>query len=85
MRGRPASPKVRYFQRQLGSAERKVLLLAGSGDISLGFLEIIDCYRHFYGLGLRPDTPLEDVVLVIPKGRRNNASKTPSNASGEPS
>ena len=42
MRGRPASPKVRYFQRQLGSAERKVLLLAGSGDISLGFLEIID-------------------------------------------
>jgi hypothetical protein len=62
-----ATPTVKYFQRTLGDAERAILLAAGSGDISAGFLEVIDTYRHFYNLGLRPDTPLESVVLVIPQ------------------
>lgn len=62
-----ATPTVKYFQRQLGDAERAILLAAGSGDMSAGFLEVIDTYRHFYNLGLRPDTPLESVVLVIPQ------------------
>ena len=62
-----ATPTVKYFQRQLGDAERAILLAAGSGDISAGFLEVIDTYRHFYNLGLRPDTPIESVILVIPQ------------------
>ncbi len=62
-----ATPTVKYFQRTLGDAERAILLAAGSGDISAGFLEVIDTYRHFYNLGLRPSTPLESVVLVIPQ------------------
>ncbi len=64
-----ATPTVKYFQRTLGDAERAILLAAGSGDISAGFLEVIDTYRHFYNLGLRPDTSLESVVLVIPQAR----------------
>jgi len=68
-----ASPTVKYFQRQLGDAERAVLLAAGRGDMSAGFMEVIDTYRHFYNLGLRPSTPLESVVLVIPQGLSEDA------------
>lgn len=67
-----ASPNVKYFQRTLGDAERAILLAAGSGDMSAGFLEVIDTYRHFYNLGLRPSTPLECVVLVIPKAHSDD-------------
>lgn len=63
---RPANPNVKYFQRQLGVAERATLLAAGNGDMSAGFLEVIDAYRHFYNLGLRPSTPLDGVCLAIP-------------------
>jgi hypothetical protein len=41
--------------------------------MSAGFLEVIDTYRHFYNLGLRPDTPLESVILVIPQAQTNEA------------
>lgn len=75
--GRPANPNVKYFQRQLGLTERQTLLAAGNGDLSAGFLEVIDAYRHFYKLGLRPDMALEGVTLVLPKGKKKNGSKTP--------
>jgi hypothetical protein len=68
-----ATPTVKYFQRTLGDAERAILLAAGSGDMSAGFLEVIDTYRHFYNLGLRPSTPLESVVLVIPQAATDEA------------
>lgn len=66
--GRPAEPTVRYFQRRLGDAERAVLLAAGQGDMSAGFLEVIDVYRRFYNLGLRPGMAIERVRLVLPRG-----------------
>lgn len=72
MAGR-ASPNVKYFQRQLGDAERQTLLAAGRGDMSAGFLEVIDTYRHFYNLGLRPSTPLESVILVVPQAKDDDA------------
>ena len=68
-----ASPTVKYFQRQLGDAERAILLAAGNGDMSAGFLEVIDTYRHFYNLGLRPSTPIERVILVIPQAQDDEA------------
>jgi hypothetical protein len=71
--GRPADPGVKYFQRKIGAAERETLLAAGNGDMSAGFLEIIDTYRLFYNLGLRPDTPREGIVLVIPQAQTNEA------------
>ena len=64
--GRPADPAVKYFQRKLGPAERATLLAAGDGDMSAGFLEIIDTYRHFYNLGLRPSMARESVSLTLP-------------------
>lgn len=68
-----ATPTVKYFQRTLGDAERAILLAAGSGDMSAGFLEVIDTYRHFYHLGLRPDTPREGIALVIPQPEPDGA------------
>lgn len=73
--GRPAEPTVRYFQRRLGDAERVVLLAAGNGDMSAGFLEVIDAYRHFYSQGLRPSMALERITLVLPSGDEENASE----------
>lgn len=64
--GRPADPNVKHFQRTLGPAERATLLAAGDGDMSAGFLEIIDTYRHFYNLGLRPSMAREAVSLILP-------------------
>ena len=64
--GRPANPNVKHFQRKLGPAERATLLAAGQGDMSAGFLEVIDAYRHFYNLGLRPSMALESVSLTLP-------------------
>ena len=69
-----ASPNVKYFQRQLGDAERAILLTAGRGDISAGFLEVLDVYRHFYNLGLRPSTPLESISLMMAQAHGNEAS-----------
>jgi hypothetical protein len=65
--GRPADPSVKYFQRKIGAAEREILLAAGDGDMSAGFLEVIDTYRLLYNLGLRPNTPRDGLVLVIPQ------------------
>ncbi len=71
--GRPADPNVKHFQRKLGPAERATLLAAGEGDMSAGFLEVIDTYRHFYNLGLRPSTAREAVSLTILEPDAQNA------------
>lgn len=68
-----ASPNVKYFQRQLGDAERTILLTAGRGDMSAGFLEVLDAYRHFYNLGLRPSTPRESISLVMAQTQDDEA------------
>ena len=64
--GRPADPNVKHFQRKLGPAERATLLAAGDGDMSAGFLEVLDAYQYFYNLGLRPSMARESVSLTLP-------------------
>jgi len=71
--GRPADPNVKHFQRKLGPSERATLLAAGDGDMSAGFLEVIDTYQHFYNMGLRPNTPRDGLVLTIPQASEDNA------------
>ena len=73
--GRPASPNVKYFQRQLGDAERRILLAAGDGDMSKGFMEVIDAYAHLHNLGLRPGMSLKHATLTIPMAQIKNASE----------
>lgn len=64
--GRPAKPDVKYFQRQLQAAERATLLAAGKGDMSAGFMTIIEIYRHLHEQGMQPTTPLDWVKLHLP-------------------
>lgn len=64
--GRPAKPDVKYFQRQLQSAERALLLTAGAGDISAGFMNVLEIYRHLHEQGMQPTTPLAWVKLHLP-------------------
>lgn len=62
--GRPTKTDVVYFQRKLGDAERSILLAAGQGDTSIGFMEVLDAYRYFYNLGLRPGMNLNSMKIV---------------------
>lgn len=62
--GRPANPNSKWFLRQLKDAEKLILLAAGDGDMSAGFMEALDLYRHCYNLGLRPGVPLEAVTVA---------------------
>ena len=64
-RGRPALLNTKYFQRTLKEAERQILLAAGEGDISAGFLVVLDLYSHAHNLGYRPDMALECVSVAL--------------------
>lgn len=65
-RGRPSNPNARKFQRILEDGQRAVLLAAGNGDLSAGWLEVIDAYQHIYNLGYRPGMDLSRASLSLP-------------------
>lgn len=73
--GRPAKPDVRVFQRNLDEGQRAILLAAGGGDMSAGWLEVLDTYQYLYSLGFRPGMDLSKATLVLPIGDKENASK----------
>ena len=64
-RGRPALLNTKYFQRTLKEAERQILLAAGDGDISAGFLVLLDMYRYFHNRGYRPGMAIESIPATI--------------------
>lgn len=64
--GRPANPNTTNFLRKIGRDEQTILAVAGKGDISQGFLEVLDAYRHFYNQGLRPSMNLQDITINLP-------------------
>jgi hypothetical protein len=81
--GRRPSPHTTQFLRKIGTPEQHILTAAGEGDISKGFHEVLDVYRHFYNQGLRPGMPLDRVVIILPvftggdprqKGWKNKSS-----------
>ena len=41
------------LQRKLDDGQRTILLAAGRGDMSAGFLEVLDAYQHLYSLGYK--------------------------------
>ena len=61
--GRPALLNTKYFQRTLKDAERQILLAAGEGDISAGFLVVLNLYSHAHNLGYRPSMGLESIQV----------------------
>ena len=73
--GRPANPNVRVFQRNMDDGQRAILLAAGNGDMSAGWLEVLDVYHHVYSLGFRPGMEHERIVVLLPTGGAKNASK----------
>ena len=62
-RGRPALLDTKYFQRTLKDPERQILLEAGEGDISAGFLVVLNLYSHAHNLGYRPSMGLESIQV----------------------
>jgi hypothetical protein len=71
--GRPANPNVRVFQRNIDDGQRAILLAAGNGDMSAGWLEVLDTYQHLYSLGFRPGMAFDHLVVLLPTGDQKNA------------
>jgi hypothetical protein len=69
MAGRPASANTKHFRRILAAPETAILAMAGDGDISQGFKNILDIYR---ALALRGYTPDMDIDCYLD----NNSDKT---------
>ena len=61
---RRASITTKYFNRTLTDADRTILACAGSGDISQGFKNALDCYAVLWKLGYRPRMDLCDFLGV---------------------
>lgn len=73
--GRPAKPDAKAFHRKLDDGQRAILLAAGRGDISAGWLEVLDAYQHLYNLGYRPGMDLSMASLSLPIECYKNASR----------
>ena len=71
--GRPAKPDVRVFQRNMDEGQRAILLVAGNGDMSAGWLEVLDTYHNLYELGYRPGMAIDAIRLSIPQADQENA------------
>lgn len=73
--GRPASPNAKVLHRKLDDGQRAILLAAGRGDISAGWLEVLDAYHHLYNLGYRPGMDLSMASLSLPLECYKSSSK----------
>jgi hypothetical protein len=61
---RPCKIDTVHFSRILKDNERAVLLVAGAGDISDGFKNLLAIYTVLHNQGFRPGDPLENIVLT---------------------
>jgi hypothetical protein len=61
-----ASPQLNtvQFRRKLTEEQRTILLCAGSGNITKGFKDVLDCYAILWRLGYRPRIDLCDFLGV---------------------
>lgn len=79
-RGRPARQDTTVFHRRLDDGQRAILLFAGEGDLSAGWLEVLDTYHELCALGYRPGMDLKRAVLVLPLCEPKKRPKSPLNA-----
>jgi hypothetical protein len=61
---RPTKRDTKYFQRKLTPEELVLLLQAGEGNITEGWLELQRVYVHAWNLGYRPFMPLESIEVT---------------------
>lgn len=61
-----ASPQLNtvQFRRKLTPEQRTILLCAGKGNITKGFVNTLDCYALLWRLGYRPRMDLADFLGV---------------------
>ena len=65
---RPCKIDKVWFKRRIGNAERKILMAAGQGDLSLGWHHLLETYQNLWERGYRPTGDLNDfLVPVYPK------------------
>ena len=51
MRGRPCRTDTVWFKRKLGASERKILLVAGRGDLTQGWHSLLEIYQKLWNNG----------------------------------
>lgn len=66
MRGRPCRTDTVWFKRKLGMSERKILLVAGRGDLTKGWNHLLETYQKLWAIGYRPKDDLDDFLGVEP-------------------
>lgn len=71
MAGRPSSTSTRRFSRTLAPAQTAILAAAGDGDISAGFLNLLDLYQHAHALGYNIDS----LIILLNSIDKDNAAQ----------
>lgn len=71
MAGRPASTSTRRFSRTLVPAQTAILAAAGNGDISAGFLNLLDLYQHMHSLGYSVDS----LIILLNSINKDNGAQ----------
>jgi hypothetical protein len=62
----PCQTNTVWFKRKLGASERKILLIAGRGDLTQGWNSLLEIYQKLWNNGYRPKDDLDDFLGVAP-------------------
>jgi hypothetical protein len=63
--GMPPRLDTVQFRRKISDEDREILLVAGNGDITVGFKEVLRVYMEMYNLGFKRDMSVFDFVEGI--------------------
>ena len=61
---RPPKADTVQFRRKLDNPKLQILLVAGQGNISKGFENILALYQYCHNEGYRPTMPLSSLGIV---------------------
>ena len=60
--GMPPRLDTVQFRRKISDEDREILLVAGNGDITVGFKEVLRVYMEMYNLGFKRDMSVFDFI-----------------------
>jgi len=58
----PCQTNTVWFKRKLDDADRKIILAAGSGNLTDGWHHLLETYQKLWELGYRPRKDLYDFL-----------------------